>query len=67
MTSKVARSFWKRYAELPEAVQLLAYRNYQVWLANVVAQIFNLWYRRIAFGRASASPHVLCNVVRLAD
>ena len=34
MTSKVARSFWKRYADLPEAVQLLAYRNYQIWLEN---------------------------------
>jgi hypothetical protein len=34
MTSKVARLFWKRYAELPETVQLLAYRNFQTWLAN---------------------------------
>ena len=34
MTSKVTESFWKRYAELPEAIQDLAYRNYQVWLAN---------------------------------
>ncbi len=34
MTSKAVRSFWVRYAELPEEAQLLAYRNFQIWLAN---------------------------------
>ncbi len=34
MTSKVAGSFWKRYAELPEQVQRLALKNYALWLAD---------------------------------
>ena len=34
MTSKAARSFWQRYAELPAEVQLLAYRTYRRWLVN---------------------------------
>jgi hypothetical protein len=34
MTSKAARSFWEGYAGLPAEVQLLADKNYQLWLAN---------------------------------
>ncbi len=34
MISKAARSFWKRYAELPDHIQRLADKNYGLWLAN---------------------------------
>ena len=34
MTSKAARSFWKRYADLPVEVQLLAGKNHRLWVAN---------------------------------
>lgn len=34
MTSKAARSFWMRYAELPAEVRDLADKNYRLWLAN---------------------------------
>lgn len=34
MISKVAVSFWKRFAELPTAVQLLARKNYEMWAEN---------------------------------
>lgn len=34
MTSKATRRFWKCYAELPEPVQRLAIKNYQLWRAK---------------------------------
>ena len=34
MISKAARSFWQRYAELPDPIQRLADKNYRLWLAN---------------------------------
>ena len=34
MTSRVAVSFWQRFAKLPEATQRLAFKNYQLWLAD---------------------------------
>lgn len=34
MTSKATRRFWKLYQELPESVQRLAVKNYQLWCNN---------------------------------
>jgi len=31
MTSKATRRFWKLYRELPESVQRLAVKSYQLW------------------------------------
>ena len=32
MKSRVAKEFWKRYAELPKNVQQVAKKNYLLWL-----------------------------------
>jgi hypothetical protein len=32
--SKVAVSFWKRFADLPMEVQQLARKSYELWIAN---------------------------------
>ena len=34
MISKVAPSFWKQYAQLPEQARRVADKNYALWLAN---------------------------------
>ena len=34
MTSQAAGSFWRCYAALPETIQRLAYKNYQLWTKN---------------------------------
>jgi hypothetical protein len=34
MTSKAAGSFWRCYQALPDKVQRLAYKNYQLWRKN---------------------------------
>jgi hypothetical protein len=34
IVSKAAGSFWRCYASLPEKIQKLAHKNYQLWLSN---------------------------------
>ena len=34
MTSKATRRFWRLYQELPEPIQRLAVKNYQLWRDN---------------------------------
>jgi hypothetical protein len=34
MTSKATRRFWRLYMELPEPIQRLAVKNYQLWRDN---------------------------------
>jgi hypothetical protein len=34
MTSTAAVSFWKRFDELPEEVQRLAQKSYEIWLRD---------------------------------
>ena len=46
MNSTATPRFWQRLHELPEEVQVLASKNYQLWLAN--PQHPSLNYKRLA-------------------
>ena len=34
MTSRATKRFWKCYESLPERIQILAQKNYRLWLDN---------------------------------